>query len=103
MECAPLMKAHSLVIFRDTRVAVSPCARDSFSCLLLQENCNSALGAEVFFGVLFAGLFRHQHACHLCESKDEYTFAGFPTFWPMTFHLLCSYSLMAANNAALCT
>ena len=29
-------------------------------------------------------------------------FAGFPTFWPMTFHLLASYSLMAASSAALC-
>ena len=31
------------------------------------------------------------------------TFAGFPTFCPMTFHLLASYSLIAANNAALCS
>lgn len=29
------------------------------------------------------------------------TFAGFPTFCPMTFHLLASYSLMAASRAAL--
>lgn len=30
------------------------------------------------------------------------TLAGLPTFWPMTFHLLDSYSLMAASKAALC-
>jgi hypothetical protein len=29
------------------------------------------------------------------------TFAGFPTFWPMTFHLFASYSLIAASRAAL--
>jgi len=28
--------------------------------------------------------------------------AGLPTFWPITFHLLESYSLIAANSAALC-
>lgn len=31
------------------------------------------------------------------------TFAGFPTFAPITFHLLASYSLIAASSAALCT
>lgn len=30
------------------------------------------------------------------------TFAGFPSFCPMTFHLLASYSLIAASNAVLC-
>ena len=30
------------------------------------------------------------------------TFAGFPTFWPIVFHLLASYSLIAARSAALC-
>jgi hypothetical protein len=34
--------------------------------------------------------------------KKQLTFAGLPTFCPMTFHLLCSYSLMAASSAALC-
>lgn len=29
-------------------------------------------------------------------------FAGLPTFWPMTFHLLFSYSLMAFIKAMLC-
>ncbi len=46
-----------------------------------------------------------------CKSQARYgtvygmrspTFAGFPTFCPITFHLLASYSLMAASNAALC-
>jgi hypothetical protein len=32
----------------------------------------------------------------------ERTFAGLPTFWPMVFHLLFSYSLMALSKAALC-
>lgn len=31
------------------------------------------------------------------------TFAGFPTFRPITFHLLASYSLIAASKAALCS
>jgi hypothetical protein len=30
------------------------------------------------------------------------TFAGFPTFWPMTTHFLESYSLIADKRAALC-
>lgn len=38
----------------------------------------------------------------VCVHKEnKHTFAGFPTFWPMTFHLLASYSLMAASNAVL--
>src|SRR3569833_3768742 len=32
----------------------------------------------------------------------EHTLAGLPTFCPITFHLLFSYSLIAFNNAWLC-
>jgi hypothetical protein len=38
----------------------------------------------------------------LWEWSDKATFAGLPTFWPTTFHLLASYSLIAASKAALC-
>lgn len=42
---------------------------------------------------------------YLCASPalELPTFAGFPTFWPMTFHLFASYSLMAAKSAVLYT
>ena len=30
-----------------------------------------------------------------------HTFAGLPTFCPITFHLLASYSLMALSNIVL--
>lgn len=33
--------------------------------------------------------------------RPTLTLAGLPTFWPITFHLLASYSLMAARRLAL--
>lgn len=41
---------------------------------------------------------------HDLDTRDARrpTFAGLPTFAPMTFHLLASYSLIAASSAALC-
>lgn len=35
----------------------------------------------------------------LLSDRVERTLAGFPSFWPMAFHLLASYSLMAASSA----
>lgn len=64
----------------------------------------------MLLGVLFTRLktkYRQQRARIHQASKERgevfFTLAGFPTLAPMTFHLLASYSLMAANNAALFT
>ena len=48
------------------------------------------------------------HACVSLATTDNiklalpFTLAGFPTFAPITFHLLASYSLIAASSASLC-
>jgi hypothetical protein len=53
---------------------------------------------EVFLCVLFAGLADAMSRAYRA-GREMHTLAGFPTFCPMTFHLLASYSLMASRNA----
>jgi len=61
----------------------------------------SSLVGEVLFRILLAGLF-NMISKVVQQGAQRLTFAGLPTFCPMTFHLLDSYSLIAASSAALC-
>jgi len=70
----------------------------------------SVFAGKVFLCILLAclsGTISHPHDGQpWLRIKDrggwrEATLAGLPTFCPMTFHLLASYSLMAASSAAL--
>lgn len=60
---------------------------------------------EMFLGILLASLSGHVKYLFV-RSREKgdsdqniHTFAGFPTFWPITFHLLASYSLIASRRA----
>jgi hypothetical protein len=61
----------------------------------------SILPTEVLLRVLLACLVRVNSRRCLEYYRGVRTFAGLLTFWPMTFHLLASYSLIAASSAAL--
>lgn len=61
----------------------------------------SVLPTEVLLRVLLACLVRVSSRRYSEYYRGVRTFAGLLTFWPMTFHLLASYSLIAASSAAL--
>lgn len=70
----------------------------------LQKHSYSARGAtKMLLGILFASLDASIERTGYRVRERLPTFAGFPTFRPMTFHLLASYSLIAASKAALCS
>jgi hypothetical protein len=84
---------------REIAIATHP-RYQRFTCRI------SDLVAEMLFGVLFAGLQRCLISLHSKRSATpgslwEPTFAGLPTFLPISFHLLFSYSLMALRRAWL--
>lgn len=73
---------------------------------LMEYYCHTRLGSshfacEIFLRILLARLIRSAHMNGDAKWSSGSTFAGFPTFCPMTFHLLASYSLIAASKAAL--
>lgn len=70
----------------------------------ITRNCDPSLTREVLFGILFTCLIQSVSKAALgsCIESVCRTFAGLPTFWPITFHLLFSYSLIAFNKAWLC-
>ena len=55
----------------------------------------------MLFCILLARLLMVSESGFKVGSGATFTFAGFPTFKPMTFHLLASCSLIAASKAAL--
>jgi hypothetical protein len=57
------------------------------------------LASEMLFSILFASL--DTSASSGWKAFESDTLAGLPTFCPMTFHLLASYSLIACSRAAL--
>jgi hypothetical protein len=57
--------------------------------------------SEVLFRILLASLGCISISASI-TIRDGATFAGFPTFCPMTFHLLASYSLIASRKAMDC-
>lgn len=64
----------------------------------------STLTTKMLLCILLARLVpvsRRSSQVHKETNVLEPTFAGFPTFCPMTFHLFWSYSLIAASSAAL--
>ena len=54
--------------------------------------------SKMLFGILFACLYRRQPKSLYGGGRGR-TFAGLPTFAPITFHLFVSYSLMALRRA----
>jgi hypothetical protein len=68
------------------------------------SNRVSLLGSgKVLLGVLLAGLSSSQHgfkARRIAGGLGSLTLAGLPNLAPMNFHLLASYSFMAASRAA---
>lgn len=62
--------------------------------------CHSIASPKVLFSVLFASL-PYVSVLHHPMLKRKRTLAGLPSFAPITFHLLASYSFIAASNAAL--
>lgn len=73
---------------------------------LMKYYCHTRLGSsnfacEILLRILLARLIWSAHMDGDAEWNSGSTLAGFPTFCPMTFHLLASYSLIAANKAAL--
>ena len=57
--------------------------------------------SEVLFRILLASLDCISISASI-TIRGRATFAGFPTFCPMTFHLLASYSLIASRSAMDC-
>ena len=70
---------------------------------IIEEDLPSSdLASEILLRILLARLSVVSIGATMKQSGlDPSTLAGFPTFCPMTFHLLASYSLMAASRAAL--
>ena len=56
---------------------------------------------KVLFRILLACLSHHQYDAYFPGALGHQTFAGFPTFAPITFHLFVSYSLIALRRAWL--
>lgn len=67
------------------------------------KTVGSVLASKILLRILLASLVcvSMDMAWQYTKTADEPTFAGLPTFCPMTFHLLASYSLMAASSAVL--
>lgn len=68
---------------------------------IIDDSSLSDPASEMLLRILLARLGSSAYMNGDAEWLGWATFAGFPTFCPMTFHLLASYSLMAASKAAL--
>ena len=66
-----------------------------------EDSTSSDLASEILLRILLARLRSSAYMNGDAEWLRSSTLAGFPTFCPMTFHLLASYSLIAASRAAL--
>jgi hypothetical protein len=60
----------------------------------------SVLPTKMLFRILLTSLVSISSTAR-SQIRVQQTLAGLPTFWPMTFHLFASYSLIAASSEAL--